>query len=85
LAFSQSWSKRNTSSITLKIGQKAKYFAYEQVDQNAASLERLDGVRILVNGWRLSERLQPNIKRRYLYQPENSQRSVTSANRRVNG
>jgi hypothetical protein len=24
------------------------------VDQNAASLERLNGVRILVNGWRLS-------------------------------
>jgi hypothetical protein len=24
------------------------------VDQNDASLERLDGVRILVNGWRLS-------------------------------
>jgi hypothetical protein len=35
------------------------------VDQNAASLERLDGVRILVNGWRLSERLQPKINRRY--------------------
>jgi len=35
------------------------------VDQNAASLERLDGVRILANGWRLSERLQPEINRRY--------------------
>jgi hypothetical protein len=29
-------------------------FGCERVDQNAASLERLDGVRILVNGWRLS-------------------------------
>jgi hypothetical protein len=35
------------------------------VDQNAASLERLDGVRILVNGWRASERLQPKTNRRY--------------------
>jgi hypothetical protein len=35
------------------------------VDQNAASLEHLDGVRILVNGWRASERLQPKINRRY--------------------
>jgi len=35
------------------------------VDQNAASLERLNGVRILANGWRLSERLQPETNRRY--------------------
>jgi hypothetical protein len=35
------------------------------VDQNDASLERLDGVRILANGWRASERLQPKINRRY--------------------
>jgi hypothetical protein len=34
------------------------------VDQNDASLERLDGVRISVNGWRASERLQPNNKGR---------------------
>jgi len=37
----------------------------QNVDQNAASLERLDGVRILVNGWRVRERLQPKINRRY--------------------
>jgi hypothetical protein len=37
----------------------------EPVDQNAALLERLYGVRILVNGWRASERLQPKINRRY--------------------
>jgi hypothetical protein len=30
------------------------FFSATAVDQNAASLERLDGVRILVNGWRLS-------------------------------
>ena len=41
-------------------------FGCERVDQNAASLERLDGVRILANGCRLSERFQQNIKRRYL-------------------
>jgi len=36
----------------------------KNVDQNDASLERLDGVRILVNGWRASEKLQPKINRR---------------------
>jgi hypothetical protein len=40
------------------------FFSALNVDQNAASLERLDGVRILVNGWRLSERLQPKTNRR---------------------
>jgi len=35
------------------------FFSALNVSQNAASLERLDGVRILGNGWRLSERLQP--------------------------
>jgi hypothetical protein len=37
----------------------------KNVTQNAASLERLNGVRILANGWRLSERLQPETNRRY--------------------
>jgi len=46
-------------------GEKTKvqtllgFFSAKYVDQNAASLERLVGVRILVNGWRASERLQP--------------------------
>ena len=40
------------------------FFCAGNVSQNDASLERLNGVRILANGWRLSERLQPKTKRR---------------------
>jgi len=53
-------------------------------EPNISKDQREVGVRILANGWRLSERLQPKTKRRYFYQPEDSQRSVTSANRRLN-
>ena len=39
---------QKTSVQTLR-----SFFCNGNVDQNDASLERLDGVRILVNGWRL--------------------------------